>query len=110
MDYTDKNRLRDIAEETKKNAYEKYLPQYQNFYEHFLYPAMIKEAEKGRFCIGLEMTDETVWYQFAYEWTRGNIPKNDFSKDHLKKFLNDKGYSLEVVSVDHKTAYINISW
>ncbi len=110
MEYTDINRLRDIVEEAKKNAYEKYLPQYEDFYEHFLYPAMIKEAKKGRSYIGLEMTDETVWYQFAYEWTRGNIPKNDFSKDHLKKFLNDKGYSLEVAPVDRKTAYVDISW
>ena len=109
MEYTDKNRLRDIAEETKKNAYEKYLPQYQDFYEHFLYPMMIKEAEKGNFNIYLRVTDETTYYRFAYELWRGNIPHNKYSSEHLRHFLEEKGYTLKSQEENNKT-YLVISW
>lgn len=109
MKYTDINRLRDIAEEAKKNAYEKYLPQYQDFYEHFLYPMMIKEAEKGNFNIYLQVTNEITEYRFAYELWRGSIPHNKYSSEHLRRFLGEKGYTLKSQEENNKT-YLVISW
>lgn len=107
--YDDKRRLRDIANEAKKNAYMKYLPQYKEFYKHFLYPSMVKEAEQGNFSICIEVRDDTVEYLFFYNHEIGRLPKNKYTYEILRVFLDEEGYSIKTKE-ENNNFYINISW